>query len=131
MSGFLINRYGRRPMMLIGQAIIVLSLLFCGVVSLAIEKHEAIITFAIFFYTMGYSISLGPLFMMYAIESFADLTVVIAAYWGVMVIFTFTTDFLIEEMDISLMFFIFFACSALSLAYFCRRMVETKGASKK
>jgi MFS family permease len=66
-SGFLINRYGRRPMMLLGQAIIVLSLLFCGVVTMAVEKHEVVITLAIFFYTLGYSISLGPLFMMYAI----------------------------------------------------------------
>jgi hypothetical protein len=56
---------------------------------------------------------------------------VIAAYWGVMVLFTCTTDYFIEEMDISAMFFVFFACSALSLVYFCKKMVETKDVPRK
>lgn len=83
-------------MMLIGQGIIVLSLLFCGVVTLAIEKHEIVVTSAIFLYTFGYSISLGPLFMMYAIETLANLTMVVGVYWGMMVAFSFSTDYLIE-----------------------------------
>jgi len=61
--------------------------------------------------------------MMYAIETFSNMTMVIAVYWGMMILFTFTTDFLIEEMDISMMFFIFFGCSALSLVYFFKKMI--------
>ncbi len=66
-SGFFINKFGRRPMMLIGQTIIVISLLVCAIVTLAVERHEIITIICIFIYFFGYSISLGPLFMLYAI----------------------------------------------------------------
>ncbi len=38
-SGFFINKYGRRPMMLIGQSIIVASLFGCVCATYFIEKH--------------------------------------------------------------------------------------------
>lgn len=38
-SGFFINRFGRRPIMIIGQTIIVISLLACTIVPVFVAKH--------------------------------------------------------------------------------------------
>ena len=53
--------------MLLGLTVVVLSLFICAVLTLVYGEHELIITVAIFVYVFGYSISIGPLFMMYAI----------------------------------------------------------------
>lgn len=81
--------------MLIGQSIIVVSLLGCALITLTVEKHEFITISLIFLYFLGYSISLGPLFMLYAIETYSDLGLIVKVYWGFMVLLTFITDYLI------------------------------------
>lgn len=130
-SGFFINRFGRRPMMLIGEIIIVASLLACLLMTMLVERHEILTTAFIFVYMLGYSISIGPLFMIYAVETMSNLQIVIQTYWGLMVVLTLTTDLLIEEVGLPIMFGIFFVGSALCLRYFQQKMIETKGVPKK
>lgn len=117
--------------MLIGQTIIVVSLLACIVTTMLIERHEIITTVFIFVYMLGYSISIGPLFMMYAVETLSNLQLIIQIYWGLMIAVTLTVDLLIEEVSIPIMFGIFFISSALCLRFFHKKMIETKGVPKK
>lgn len=130
-SGFFINRFGRRPMMLIGQSIIVVSLFACMISTMLVERHEILTTVFIFVYMFGYSISVGPLFMMYAVETLSNLQLIIQIYWGLMIVVTLTIDLLIEEVSIPIMFGMFFLSSALCLKFFHKKMVETKGVPKK
>lgn len=53
--------------MIIGQTITVISLLACSIVTMLVNKHEIITTALLLIYVVGYSISIGPLFMMYAV----------------------------------------------------------------
>lgn len=118
-------------MMIIGQTIIVVSLLACVLVTLLVDKHEIITTAILFVYILGYSISIGPLFMMYAVETLSNIQLVIQVYWGLMILLTLTTDILIETIGLPIMFGIFFICSLLSLKFFHKKMIETKDVPKK
>jgi MFS family permease len=66
-SGFLINKFGRRPMMLLGLAVLTIALLTGFFVTQFIDEHEGITVFIVFVHVLGYSISIGPICMMYAV----------------------------------------------------------------
>lgn len=69
--------------------------------------------------------------MMYAVETLSNLQLIIQIYWGLMIVLTLTIDLLIEEVNIPIMFGIFFICSCACLRFFQKKMVETKGVPKK
>jgi MFS family permease len=131
LGGLLINRFGRRPIMLCGQVIIVLSLLATTILTVLVEKHELVTTCMIFVYVLGYSISLGPLLMLYAVEALLSIQMILKIYWGLMIVFTLTTDLLIEEVSVTIMFGVFFGFSLISFLFFRKKMVETKDVPKK
>ena len=56
---------------------------------------------------------------------------VIKIYWGLMLVFTLTTDVLIEEVGVSIMFGVFLGFSVGSFFFFRSKMVETRGVPKK
>lgn len=66
-SGFFINKFGRRPLMLIGLAIVCVSLFAGFFITFFIDEHESITVFIIFAHVLGYSISMGPICLMYAV----------------------------------------------------------------
>jgi MFS family permease len=66
-SGFFINKFGRRPMMLVGMAIVSITLLAGFFITFLVDEHESITIFIIFAYVLGYSISMGPICLMYAV----------------------------------------------------------------
>lgn len=82
-------------MMLSGLVIIVLSLLF---VMVNIGHHNREIVF-LFGYILGYSISVGPLFMMYAIETGANIELILQINWFLMLILSFLTHKYIESVN--------------------------------
>jgi len=59
------------------------------------EDHERITVILIFTHVLGYSMSLGPLLMLYAVEALPSLQLVIIVYWGLVAIITLISDFLI------------------------------------
>ena len=130
-SGFFINKFGRRSMMLIGQAIVALSLLCCTFLTIFVTKHETLTTIFVIIYIFGYSISLGPMFMMYAIEALLNVQLILKIFWGLMIILTLSTDILVERISVSFMFGIFFVCSFISFIFFYCKIVETKDIPKK
>jgi MFS family permease len=64
-SGFMINRFGRRSLMLLGETIIVVSLLLGFIFDNWVENNQKFITFVVFTHIIGFSISLGPVSMLY------------------------------------------------------------------
>jgi SP family arabinose:H+ symporter-like MFS transporter len=64
-SGFMINRFGRRSLMLVGETIIVASLLCGFMFDHWVKDSENLITFIVFTHIIGFSISLGPVSMLY------------------------------------------------------------------
>lgn len=122
-GGILVNKFGRRPLMLIGMTIIFLSLFTGAMVAYFVEDHESITVFVVFTHVLGFSVSLGPITMLYAVEALEDLKPVIISYWALNLIITFSSDFLIESVGISIMFTIFAVCTLLCLLFFSRYLV--------
>ncbi len=54
-------------MMLVGMAIVSITLLAGFFITFFVDEHERITIFVIFAYVMGYSISMGPICLMYAV----------------------------------------------------------------
>jgi len=67
-GGFFINKLGRRPMMLFGMTVILVSLLLGFLITFLIDEHEPYTVWVIFIHVFGYSISIGPLCFIYAVE---------------------------------------------------------------
>jgi MFS family permease len=66
-SGFIINKVGRRPMMLCGMGIVLISLLLGFLITFLVDEHESYTVWIIFLHIFGYSISIGPLCFTYAV----------------------------------------------------------------
>lgn len=67
-SGFMINNYGRRTLMLLGSSIVVGSLLLAYVFDSLIWHSEKAVIGLIFLHIVGFSLSLGPVTFIYAAE---------------------------------------------------------------
>jgi MFS family permease len=131
LSGFLINHFGRRPLMLTGLGIIIVSLFTGVLVTFLVPSHESITVVIIFAHILGFSISLGPICMLYAVEALESLRLLIVTYWGMNLLITLFSDFLIESVGVSFMFLIFGVCSLFSFGFLYVFMVETKDTPRK
>ena len=65
-SGFMINKYGRRSLMLIGSSIVCFSLISAFFCDAFLSNSDGLITKLIFLHVVGFSLSLGPVSMIYA-----------------------------------------------------------------
>ena len=88
-SGVLINKSGRRTLMLIGQSMVVgsLFLAFFG----EMFKSENMVVVMVFVHIVGFSISLGPISMLYAAELMDNLTLVGTIIWVLTLIVSMTS----------------------------------------
>lgn len=130
-SGFLINIFGRRKIMLFGLVSVSILLFLSSILTTFVNKNEKALVTTLSIYVIVYSLSIGPLFMLYAIEALLNLEIVLAAYWGTTVILTISTELFLSYIDFSVLLNIFFACSSIAFIFFNRKMIETKGVPKK
>lgn len=65
-SSFLLDKFGRRPLMLAGESIIVFSLFAAYFATDILNMSSGVIVFLIFLHIFGFSISLGPICCLYA-----------------------------------------------------------------
>jgi MFS transporter, SP family, xylose:H+ symportor len=130
-SGFFINRFGRRPMMLVGMGVLTVALIIGFFVTQFIEEHERITVLVVFLHVLGYSVSLGPICMMYAVEALEDISIVIIVNWGLYSFITLAGDYLIESIGLPVLFLTFGVSSIFCFWYFYFYMVETKNTTRK
>lgn len=130
-GGFLINRFGRRLLMLSGLGIVIASLLIGLIITIFIEEHENYTIFVIFTHNLGYSISLGPICMLYAVEALENIQIVLSVNWGLSIVITLISDLFIESIEIYVLFGVFAFGSIISFVFFAKFMVESKDTSRK
>lgn len=119
----MINRFGRRLLMLSGLGVIISSLLIGFIITLFIEEHENYTIFVIFTHNLGYSISLGPICMLYAVEALENIQLVLCVNWGLTVLITLISDLFIESIEIYILFGVFAIGSIISFIFFAKFMV--------
>ena len=72
-SGFLINIFGRRKIMLFGLVSVSILLFLSSILAIFVNKNEKALVAILSIYVIVYSLSIGPLFMLYAIEALLNL----------------------------------------------------------
>lgn len=132
--GSLVDRFGRRSLMILGETIIVLAL-FSGYYLLEFGAASGwdpkFVTYAIFAHIAGFSLSLGPITIVYLSEILSDISSYMVVLWVETVLVSFTSNILIEKYGIGKVFLGFGLISISCLLYILPTMQETKGKTRK
>lgn len=130
MSGFMINSYGRRSLMLFGTGIVVLSLLSAFLFDALVANSEGVVIFFIFLHIVGFSLSLGPITFIYAAEIMQSLAFVITVNWILTIAVSLCSEVMIKAIGIGRVFLFYGVCTLACLLYMHRYMIESKGLSR-
>lgn len=130
-SGFLINSFGRRSLMILGESIIVGSLVLGFMFDHWASNSERLITLVVFTHIIGFSISLGPVSMLYVAEMMENITLVVCAVWIFTLFVSMVSEIMITTYGIGNVFLFYGVVSLWCLVYLYGNMVESKGLSRK
>lgn len=130
LSGFLINRYGRRTLMLSGMTVIVLSLLGGAVEAWLEDDTSHILLIVVFLHIVGFSLSLGPVGMLYIAEIMENVTLAVCVIWILTLFVSMISEIMIKSLGIGTAFFFYGVISLVCLVYLKNNMVESKGLSR-
>jgi sugar porter (SP) family MFS transporter len=136
---WLLDRVGRRPLLLIGTAgmaigMIVAALSFLGGSHLT-GGLAIVAVIGLFFYTGSFAIGLGPVFWLLIAEIYplkirgAAMSVATMANWGANFVVTISFLTLLNAVGGVGTFFLFGFLTLMALTYFWRKVPETKGRS--
>jgi sugar porter (SP) family MFS transporter len=136
---WLLDRVGRRPLLLIGTAgmalgMIVAALSFLGGAHLT-GALAIVALISLFFYTGSFAIGLGPVFWLLIAEIYplkirgAAMSVATMANWAANFVVTISFLTLLNAVSGVGTFFLFAFLTLVALAYFWRKVPETKGRS--
>jgi sugar porter (SP) family MFS transporter len=136
---WLLDRVGRRPLLLIGTAgmaigMVVAALSFLGGSHLT-GGLAIVAVIGLFFYTGSFAIGLGPVFWLLIAEIYplkirgAAMSVATMANWGANFIVTISFLTLLNAVGGVGTFFLFGFLTLVALTYFWRKVPETKGRS--
>jgi SP family galactose:H+ symporter-like MFS transporter len=132
----LIDRMGRRPLLLIGIAGMTLSLAALGFVFRRQDQTEVSATLAVIsmmVYVAAFAISLGPIFWLmiseiYPLRIRSSTEGLSAAFnWGSNLLVSLTFLTLVQELGASWTFWLYGVCSAAAWVFSYYRVPETKG----
>lgn len=119
-SSFLLDKFGRRSLMLIGYSIVVCCLISAFIATDILNMGSNVVVFLVFMHIFGFSISLGPICCLYASEIMADISLVIILMWSETLLVAMFSDFMITRLGIGKTFLIFGVASLGCLIYFWR-----------
>lgn len=103
--------------MLLGQSIIVFSLIGSYIALDILNLSSNVIVLFVFLHILGFSISLGPISVLYVSEIMEDISVMIILLWVLTLIVSLVSDFMINQLGIAKTFLIFGIISLLCLIY--------------
>jgi sugar porter (SP) family MFS transporter len=136
---WLLDRVGRRPLLLSGTAGMAVGMAITGCSFLGGEHlHGALAVVAVvglLIYTGSFAIGLGPVFWLLIAEIYplrirgAAMSVATMANWGANFVVTISFLTLLNAIDGVGVFFLFGFLTLVALAYFWRKVPETKGRS--
>jgi sugar porter (SP) family MFS transporter len=136
---WLLDRVGRRPLLLSGTAGMAVGMAITACSFLGGEHlHGALAVVAVLgllIYTGSFAIGLGPVFWLLIAEIYplrirgAAMSVATMANWGANFVVTVSFLTLLNAIDGAGVFFLFGFLTLVALAYFWRKVPETKGRS--
>jgi SP family arabinose:H+ symporter-like MFS transporter len=130
----LIDRAGRRPLLIVGAAVQTIALTAVGWSFLEADQGPATLA-AVLVYIAAFAVAMGPIPWVLISEIFPGairgraVAVGVGAIWAACLVVAQTFPVLKEELGPAITFWIYAACSLLSLAFVIARVPETKGRS--
>jgi sugar porter (SP) family MFS transporter len=134
----LLDRVGRRVLLLVGTAGLTIALVGLGLFFqvAAVKEHAGWLALAsLIFYIASFAIGLGPVFWLMIAEIFplgvrsAAMSVCTVANWGFNFLVSFTFLQLIDTAGTGGAFFLYAGLGVLALLFFAWKVPETKGRS--
>lgn len=117
--------------MLFGQTLVVGSLISGFFFEQILDNSEKLITIVVFVHIIGFSLSLGPVSMLYVAEMMQNVTLVIFTVWILTLFVSMVSEIMIKQIGIGNVFLFYGMISFYCLVYLHRNMVESKGLSRK
>ncbi len=132
-SGGVMDRFGRRSLMICGETMIIVALL-TGYYMLDFDKESLwdpqYVTYAIFVHMAGFSLSLGPIAVVYISEIVTDISPYMTLMWIETILISFVSNIMIEKFGTGKVFLFFAVISLAGLVYIWKFMLETKGKTR-
>lgn len=133
---FLIDKWGRRPLLLIGTTIMVVALAVLGIGSGFPELGEWLSTLydeSLFLYIAGFAIGLGPIAWLFISEAYPQdvrgvaMSCATLANWGSNFLVSMTFLSILHEFGPSVTFLLYAAVGVITVIFVWRFIPETKG----
>lgn len=125
-SGAVMDRFGRRTLMICGEVMIV-SALLAGYYMIDFDASSKwdpqFVTYAIFVHMAGFSLSLGPTTVVYISEIVEDITPFMTFIWVETILVSLVSNILIQEFGTGKVFLMFGLVSICGLAYVSKFML--------
>lgn len=132
-SGGLMDRFGRRSLMICGEIMVILALL-TGYYMVDFDQEgkwdPQYVTYAIFAHMAGYSLSMGSIAVVYMSEIVNDISPYMTFVWVETILISLTSNIMMEKFGIGKVFLFFAVISMAGLAYIWKFMLETKGKTR-
>jgi len=126
-----VDRFGRKPMLIVGTLGCAVALTATGFSSLYDQPYASVVFVLLF--VVSFEQSLGPVVWIFCGEVLFDgaMGVSVLTNWTCFFILVLAFPYLQDSAGIYVCFWAFAAISALGVLYFCHYLIETKGKTKK
>jgi MFS family permease len=131
-SGYFMDNFGRRILMLGGVSLIILSLLGgCFMLEFSSSSSDSsLVIYLIFMHIGSFSLSLGPVTVVYISEIIEDISPFMTIIWVETIFIALTSNLMIERFGISKVFLLYALICMSGLFYVSRYMIESRGISR-
>ena len=131
-SASIIEKYGRKKLMIIGWGLLCLSLLIITT-SLHFDFSLVLIILAVCLFIISYGLAAGPIIYVYLADTLPDIgigMIVSAMFFGHSIV-SYIFPIAKERLGITVTFLIFFILSVIGLIFMVTIIKESKGKSMK
>lgn len=140
LTGVLLNKFGRKTILLQGEALLIFFCFFLGIMSTVYSdtsKMPDTISYfmvaCIILYNFSFGYTLGPVVWIYCADILTEkgISISTTTNWLSSFIVCLIAPELLDVIGVNGLFFIFGGCCILGLAYFWFFLMETKGKTPK
>ena len=128
----LLSKYGRRPMLISGQILLAIDLIFLGIVTIIGGVNVAVLVIGVILIYIIFAYSLGGTLWVYLGEICNEKALTVSATVNLLLVCAVVAGFpiTVRYLGISYAFFFFGGCMVISTIYCFFDIIETKGKTK-
>jgi MFS family permease len=130
-GGWLINRFGRKRMLVAGGQLVTVALFAVFIVYSFSPKSMHLLVLLIVLFTLGYSATIGVIPLIYLGELMQNLSQVNIIYWFFALVGMLSSDIMLAQMGVGKSFFLYGLISYICVYLLSGEMVESHNKTRK